>query len=202
MTSLPFLFVLLFWSSEVISLLFGEEYLAASSALVVLSLAYFFNIMVGPTNPTLISYEKNNFIFWLSLITVGSNVLLNIILIPHYGVLGAAIATAVGLFVREVISVFLVWRLVGFSFELWKNARYFLIVLVSILFGDLIYNFIGRYLITDVSLLFGIICHFLLYGSLVLLTKSLFEEDLFILEFIEKKFSISLSFMKKFVEKR
>lgn len=53
------------------------------------------------------------FIFWSGLISLSANVLLNIVLIPRYGINGAAIATSISYTLNFVILVTAFVRLTG-----------------------------------------------------------------------------------------
>jgi O-antigen/teichoic acid export membrane protein len=85
--------------------LFGAEFVQGQTALIILSIGYLVNAMTGSVAVLLSMTRHANF----SAATVGLgvtlNVLLNWILIPKWGVNGAAVATATSMIVGNVINV-------------------------------------------------------------------------------------------------
>lgn len=99
--------LILIFGKSILSI-FGEEYTTAFSALVILIMGRMINSIAGPTGMVLImtKYEKIT-----SYIGVGSliiNVLLNLVLIPHFGILGAAFSTAFVGAISNIIMVALI----------------------------------------------------------------------------------------------
>jgi len=93
--------------------LFGDEFVPAAGTLMVLTLGHFVNAATGPVGNLLMltGYEKmmRNNIAGCSLL----NIALNIFLIPKFGILGAAGATAFSLATMNVVSIILVYRYIG-----------------------------------------------------------------------------------------
>ena len=80
---------------EVVLTLFGKEYGMAAIPLIILSLGYFMNYLVINSTNTLIIFEKTKWIFIDLLFGTVLNIVLNLMLIPRYGSIGAASATAI-----------------------------------------------------------------------------------------------------------
>lgn len=99
-------------------LLFGKEFVPASTTLALLTLGHCVNVATGPVGNLLMltGHEKlmRNNIAASSVI----NVLLNMALIPNFGIAGAAVATAISLAIMNVASLFLVYRELG-VFPFW-----------------------------------------------------------------------------------
>ena len=74
--------------------MFGPEFVSAMPIMIVLAAGYLANALTGPAEAMLAVSGKQVFIAWLSGVTAGLNVVLNLVLIPVYGPLGAAIATS------------------------------------------------------------------------------------------------------------
>ena len=107
LVSLPIAGILIFGSNWYLSL-FGEEFLPARSALIILCLGQLFSIASGSVGIilTMTSNEKSNLIG--STINVTLNIILNWFWIPMWGLSGAAAATAVstvGVNIFKVIEV-------------------------------------------------------------------------------------------------
>jgi O-antigen/teichoic acid export membrane protein len=89
---------------------FGQEFTVGANALVILTLGQFVNVATGSTGNLLVmsGHEKlarNNDASCAAL-----NVVLAVILIPEYGIIGAAVAMAVSLAVKNVAGVVLVYK--------------------------------------------------------------------------------------------
>jgi len=74
---------------------FGPEYTDGSLALVTLALGFFTHSVAGPNVNTLTAIGRTRIIMWDNLLAGVTNIALNFALIPEYGILGAAVATAV-----------------------------------------------------------------------------------------------------------
>lgn len=107
---------LLYWLWPGLPLmLFGQAFLPASGALILLTMGQFVNAATGPVGNLLMmtGHEKlmRNNIACAALL----NTVLNALLIPEFGITGAAIATALCLGIMNLISLYLVRRFVGVS---------------------------------------------------------------------------------------
>lgn len=90
--ALPVALLLIIGQKQILAL-FGAEFGAGSTALIILVLGQLFNASTGPIAfvLTMTGYQKYAAkIFWFA---AGGNILLNIILIPAFGIVGAAIAS-------------------------------------------------------------------------------------------------------------
>lgn len=85
--------------------LWGEQFTQAYSILIVLSIGQFFNIASGCAGMLLIMCGHEKIHGWISLSFVILNLLLNYLLIIHYGALGAAIATAITVAGENIVKV-------------------------------------------------------------------------------------------------
>lgn len=105
--------LLVVFSKQIITVVFGAEYKDAVIPFIILSIGYFiaasFRIPVGNI---LVMMKKVKFGLYLSVITGMLNVVLNIVLISYYGSIGAAIST---------VFVFLFTSLLGY----WYLMRQF-----------------------------------------------------------------------------
>jgi len=108
----PVLTIFLVWPKLILKL-FGPEFIFADKALTVLALGQFVNVATGSVGYLLMmsGHEKlmrNNIIFAAVL-----NVAFNIILIPRFGIVGAASSTAAALSVMNIVSMGLVYWKTG-----------------------------------------------------------------------------------------
>ncbi|ODR80566.1 hypothetical protein BG842_03840 [Haladaptatus sp. W1] len=95
LVTFPPFFVLIASPELAISLTFGGKYASGSAALVVLSFGFFIHAILGPNAATLTSLGNTKTILFDNVVAVAINLVLNVLLIPRYGMLGAAVATTV-----------------------------------------------------------------------------------------------------------
>lgn len=103
--------------------LFGSEFGWGGSSLVVLSLGQLINVGTGPVGVILLSTGHERRWMRLSVAALALNVVLDILLLPRYGIVGAAWGSAVGLallMVGGLTSVFRLHRLWPYDRRLWK----------------------------------------------------------------------------------
>jgi O-antigen/teichoic acid export membrane protein len=98
--------VLIFWGKGVLSI-FGEEFIAAHSALIALVIGRLAHVAFGP-GPLLLSmtgHERT--VATIMVLAVLGNIAANLILIPIFGILGAAVVSASTIIVlRGGLSMF------------------------------------------------------------------------------------------------
>ena len=108
--SLPIIILLLFFSEYVLST-FGSNYILAKNALWILLIAQFFNSITGPSALYLNMTGRQKKLNVILVISLLINVLLNIILVPDFGMLGAAISTTTSFVISKILASALVFYL-------------------------------------------------------------------------------------------
>lgn len=112
--------LLLIVSGKFILTFFGNEFIAGYHALMILSVAQCFNALAGPVDHlmTMTQYQhKAAVVFGASALL---NIVLNLLLIPHFGIEGAAIATAAAILFWNITFMILMSRhlnLTPFTFK-------------------------------------------------------------------------------------
>lgn len=197
--TLPIFFVLFLFPDVVLNLLFGSRYIGASVALQILAFGYIFNSYFGTNYHTLIAVGKSKFIMHCHLASSVANIILNIFLIPPFGINGAAIASAsafAGVTILETIKLHKSSGLHPFT------KTYLKITILSIL------TILGFYVILKMLLFISYLTiliflplFLIIYGSLIIFTKSFDKEDIGILIEIEKTSNINLTIIKKLLKK-
>lgn len=91
--TLPLFLVLVAIPQSVIRYTFGAEYLPGAAALSVLSVGFFLHTAVGLNKSALTSLGHTSLLMVDDVATAAFNVALNLVLIPQFGLLGAAYAT-------------------------------------------------------------------------------------------------------------
>jgi O-antigen/teichoic acid export membrane protein len=112
---------------ELLSLL-PEKYRSGETAVIIISISAFSNMATG-MNSSIIFYSdkyKQGSIMLIAMIIL--SVILNMIMIPIWGIEGAAIATGTSLFLSNVFKSLIIYR----SYKLQPFGRYVFIVLILI----------------------------------------------------------------------
>lgn len=102
------LFLVLF--SEFILGLFGQNYLVAKQALIILIFAQFFNSISGPGAIYLNMTKRQGVLNRILLTGLIINIALNFYLIPNYGISGAAIATLISFVFWNIIIILYIYH--------------------------------------------------------------------------------------------
>ena len=88
---------------------FGGHYASGRSTVIVLSLAMLLATAVGPVDNVIIMAGRASWNLWTAVGALVVNIGLNFILIPEYGLLGAALAWCAGIVVSNLIPLALAW---------------------------------------------------------------------------------------------
>jgi O-antigen/teichoic acid export membrane protein len=197
--TLPFFLVLFLFPEGVLNLLFGPSYVAAAPALRILSLGFIIGNLLGPRIAALVALGKVRFVFWVSLSLTALYLLLNIVLIPPLGIVGAAIASALSLTLGSIITaakVYSLCRVQPLSNNLLKP------IAASIVLA-LVFKF-ATYGIVSISwwmLILFFILYYAIYGIAIVLTRSFDREDIALLLEIEKMSNINAEPVKKILRR-
>lgn len=111
--SLPIFIAIWLFPSWVLSI-FGEEFREGMSALMIMSIGQFLYIIAGPVWNMMNMTNKQKTFFYFSLLSATTNIALNYMLIPIYGLDGAAFATVTGGVVLNVLSILYIKKEFGF----------------------------------------------------------------------------------------
>jgi len=193
--SLPIFIVLLLFPETVLDFFFGANYTPASQALQILCLGFLIVNLLGPNGVTLTAIGRTKFLLWASLAAAGMNVILNIVLIPPLGIVGAAIATAASLTLHCIIRHVRVHSLLHVN-PLSKNMLKPAIISIGLMLA--IYFIVRNFLTVTfwmLPLLFILFCA--IYFLAILLSKSFDHQDIMMLLTIEKRLGINLAPVKK-----
>lgn len=189
MLGIPFFLVIMFFSREILSL-FGPEFMAGQICLMILAFAQLINISVGSVGYLLMMTGKQK---WMAINSIAFTILaiiLTILLVPRYGLLGAAYANGASTILANIVA------LVETHFLLQLHPfsiRYFKILLSGAITAVVVY-IVHCYMPNNVSIIFS-----LMQGSLVFIIFFVLV-ILFALEEDEKKFLMAIK--GKFLQSR
>lgn len=162
-------------AKPIISFLYGNEYLPAVSSfqiLITTLLIYFPSVLL----PNLIlAYDKQKKV--VPFVAAGSlsNVILNALLIPPFGIVGSSIAT----FFAQLTSNLPIWLLVRkiVFFKVLRNLKKIIVAVLAMAAANFIFNRLGFHILINIAAS-GIIY----FGALYLFKEKLIMEGLSILK--------------------
>ncbi|MFB6115478.1 MAG: flippase, partial [Candidatus Nanohalobium sp.] len=106
----PTFLMMLLFSEQVLTILFGSVYTQASLALSILTVGYLIDALVGRVGSYLQSEGHTRYLLYNNIAALLLNLILNIMRIPIYGIVGAAIATASSTILTNLLMFAEVWR--------------------------------------------------------------------------------------------
>ena len=124
------LFIFIAFFSHSIMALFGSEFTEGRTVLIFLAFAQMIAAATGFTGGMLLMSGRQNVMFWNSAGMCAANAALNLLLIPIYSALGAAIATATTIIVYNALmlaEVYVVFRVLPFG------SGYFKVIIAGLL---------------------------------------------------------------------
>jgi len=143
--------VFVFIFRKEILLVFGEEFILSNIVLVILTFGQFAKSVSGPIGTVLIMSGKQKYEVWNSVLICILNIILNLLFIPSYGIVGAALATMLSIVIINIIKILEIYK--EFKFVPYKKSifKVFLFGLVSFLFLQILSFLDINYLIKLLS---------------------------------------------------
>ena len=111
--TLPLVLGIIFFNESFLNL-FGSDFLEGRTALVILSAGVLINALSGNVDQILNMTDQHVIMRNLSFVCIFLNVILNYILIPTYGINGAAMASLITTVVLNMASIYLIKKKLGF----------------------------------------------------------------------------------------
>lgn len=112
-TSAPILLILIFFSKTILGF-FGEEFIVGYVALICLCASRFINAISGSVGYIMQMTDQQKVFKNILIIAFFLNVVLNIILIPSYSFLGAAMASSITMIFWNIVLVLIIKKKFGF----------------------------------------------------------------------------------------
>ena len=170
-------------SDEIVLILSGREYIAASMSLTILSVALVFSIVSWfYTSCVLVVNKQDKSVLKATTLAAVANIVMNVILIPYFNQNAAALTTALA----ELISAFVCY---------WYGKKYFHANLqkndiISVLMGSfliLLICYLVRLCISSlcVSVVVSVVISMIIYGAVLVLFRN--NSLKYILDFVKRK---------------
>jgi O-antigen/teichoic acid export membrane protein len=141
---LTIVFFISFFAKEVLQLFFNPAYFEAYKIVYLISLAYLISQVAGLFNLSIYQEKKTTVIMFIVLGSAGVNILLNFLLIPVYGIYGAAYATILSFLVFSGVKYFYAKKYYYIQIK-WLIILSVFILLVSV---ELVFSFMSLSLIS------------------------------------------------------
>jgi O-antigen/teichoic acid export membrane protein len=125
---------------DVVLLVSNRHYVAAASPFAILAMATGFSYIISVFNFASVAISKQNKLVYIALTTLSANICLNLVLIPRYGIVGAAWATAVTQLMAMIMGYRLFRRQTGVQLKLAVTIRPIIAAIISCIFALLLYD--------------------------------------------------------------
>jgi O-antigen/teichoic acid export membrane protein len=158
-------FILGFLSKDFIRLFFGGEFLSASTSLQILLVGIIFNAIQISIGSALSSTAYVKMIFRLTIFSVLFSLILNVLLIPRFGIIGAAIATSATNIFSSLIMLYFMQRLIKITIDWIWFVKLFGVTALIVLGTYGLTKIFNHYAIVVVALTVLIIIMFLYFTT-------------------------------------
>lgn len=106
--------IVLLFANEFVLGFFDSEFVVAKWSLILLAFGQLFNVATGAVGQLLNMTGGHRILAFISGLSTGLNLVLNLWLIPIYGITGAAVSTTIAIILNNSISTIIVKRRLGF----------------------------------------------------------------------------------------
>lgn len=110
LVALPLVIIFVAFGAEILALAFGHEYASGATALAVLAIGQLINTAMGSVGVLLNMTGHEHHTARGVAVAAASNILLNLMLIPYFGILGAAAATATTFFIWNILLFYSAYK--------------------------------------------------------------------------------------------
>lgn len=111
--TLPALLIAVSYPEQIISMTFGSKYTAGVTTFVLLAVGFSTHAVLGPNGGILNSIGATKIVLYANVVTAATNLVLNLSLIPRYGIFGAAIATVASYLLLNGLYQVTIYRKTG-----------------------------------------------------------------------------------------
>lgn len=193
----PAFFTFVVFSGDVVSIFFGSEYAEGGIALAILSLGFFTSAAFGRNRSTLSALGHTKHILATDVLTLGINVAMNLLLIPVYGFVGAAVASATSYVVRNVV----IYGVLHYKCSITPFSRQLVTVyaVLPVVLFPVGFSLSTVVTVTWVTLIPLLVVTGLASLAIVSLAGTLEPEDAVVLEFIEDATGLTVPVVRQFI---
>jgi O-antigen/teichoic acid export membrane protein len=196
--SLPIFLGLMLVPEILISITFGQEYVIGTAAMQILAFGFLTQGIVGLNGHTLTAIGETRLLMYDAIVTGTVNLGLNVMLVPKYGIIGAAAATTASFFILNLLCSYQVYKKCGIIVISFRIVQ-LLAITTSVVWSSLyiLSVFVGLSA-TTVLLALPVLGLFYL---LVIIRYGVTEADLTYLDTLEEQIDINLTKTRNIVKK-
>jgi len=161
---LPIGLVIGFFTRDIITFIFGNEFVYSALSLQILVIGAVILGIIMAIGGSIAGVGRPDIGLKIVCISATTNIALNILLIPNFGIIGAAIATTTSLLVHTCLGLFLTVKVLKAEIDFKWFAKIFGISFLSVLIFIFLLGFIDKYLLgmTILFIYISMIVRFLL----------------------------------------
>lgn len=183
--SLPIFMIIVSVPKELLQIIFGADYIGGWASLIILSVGQLINVSTGAVGFIFVMTGNQNRWLISSCCLFIVSIVLNVILVPRWGINGAATGTAIalsGLFIVGLIQIKQILGITPYDKRYLKGI-FAALITFSVILGE-------RALLVNNPMLNLIIITITAFGlsGLLLLIFGLNEEDLYLLRILKQRF--------------
>jgi O-antigen/teichoic acid export membrane protein len=148
----------------------GPEFVSGSAVLIIVGLGLIVNAMTGTADSINIMTGHPRYSLYTKLVVMGSNIVLNSLLIPRFGIMGAAVATMVAIVLSNTMNLMFLYH--HMKFQPFNRQYLFILasmvssaLIVHLLMGFMDFHYLYRILL--VSTLYALLYGLQIYRYLV-----------------------------------
>ena len=197
--TLPCFLLMALFSESIIQIIFGSAYIHGALVLSILAAGFFIDSATGPVAHITMIYGRTRINMVCGFIGAGTNFTLNFLLIPIYGIKGAAIATASSYILMKIALLISAYRIAGMQPYKLSYVKPLIASMIAVLTVYVLTEyFIGVSFLVLVVMFFVFL---LLYFFFLLLFKSFEEEDLMIMRAIDERLGTKSDWVRDIIKK-
>ncbi|MFB6187851.1 MAG: flippase [Halobacteriaceae archaeon] len=186
------IFALLFmFPGQSLGFFFGANYQGGQTALRILLIGFMIGLLPGMTGNFLTAVGETKLLMFISTGTMLLNVVVNIVLIPSYGIVGAAIATASARTFNIIFQYYFIYR----KYSVNPFDRKYIIptilmtgLFVSLFLAPISFTTLNFIMAVPVAAGLGFV-----YIAFFLVTRSIYEVELLLVDELLKKIGVHIS---------
>ena len=118
------------FSSVIVKVIYGNQYIGTIGALKIIVWYTTFSYYGGAKDIWILAEGKQKYLIWLNLAGAVTNIILNFVLIPFYGINGAAFASLCTQFITNIVMGFIIPQLRYNNFILLESLKLSNVVLI------------------------------------------------------------------------
>lgn len=192
----PITIFIVMFAPDLLEMAYGGRYTPASTALSVLAGGMFLRVLVGPNAATIQAIGWTQIDLITTAAGVFTNICLNLLLIPRWGIVGAAVATVTGYTVYNGLELILLHRAI--------NTHPLTVPVVLPLLPTTIITVVVATVTQSLSLVGLIVVGFFIAAThlaSILATGSLEPIDTVVIDHLEERAGIDLEGVRRYTEK-